>query len=148
MSTWTGKLRGLWHRPKRDDGTAPYQRHERPGGERITAIGKNLFPTVSRQARWLRLHARTLADGVCSGMHRSHRHGAGVEFGGQRPYVTGDDLRWIDRRALMRHDRLMVRLFETETDRGLHLLVDATASMGFAGSDAPCSKIDYAAVLA
>jgi len=48
----------------------------------------------------------------------------------------------------MRHDRLTVRLFETETDRGLHLLLDATASMGFRGKDAPSAKIGFAALLA
>ena len=47
-------------------------------------------------------------------MHRSVRRGAGVEFGGQRPYVPGDDLRFLDRRSLMRHDRLMVREFESQ----------------------------------
>ena len=57
----------------------------------------------------------------------------GVEFGGQRPYVPGDDLRFFDRRALLRHDKLMVREFETETDRALWLCLDATASMSFRG---------------
>ena len=96
----------------------------------------------------LRLHARTIADGVFAGTHRSRRRGPGVEFGGHRPYVPGDDLRWIDRHALMRHDRLTVRLFETETDRSVHLLLDATASMSFRGSRAPTTKIGFAALLA
>ncbi len=60
--------------------------------------------------------------------------GSGVEFGGYREYVPGDDLRWLDRRSLLRHDRLVVRQFETETDRTLSLLVDASASMGYRGS--------------
>jgi uncharacterized protein (DUF58 family) len=62
--------------------------------------------------------------------------------------VPGDDLRWIDRHALMRHDRLMVREFETETDRALHLIVDATSSMAFRGSRGPGSKVAYAALVA
>ena len=45
----------------------------------------------------LRLRARSIADGVYAGAHRSTRRGPGVEFGGHRPYVPGDDLRWIDR---------------------------------------------------
>ncbi len=96
----------------------------------------------------LRLRARSVAEGIFAGSHRSRRHGPGVEFGGHRPYVQGDDLRWIDRHALMRHDRLIVRMFETETDRGLHLLVDATASMGFRGDAAPGAKVGYAALIA
>ncbi|MCC6553346.1 MAG: DUF58 domain-containing protein [Polyangiaceae bacterium] len=96
----------------------------------------------------LRLRARAVAEGIFSGMHRSLRKGAGVEFGGQRPYVPGDDLRFFDRRALLRHDRLMVREFETETDRALWLVVDATASMSYRGPGAPGAKLAYAALIA
>ena len=96
----------------------------------------------------LRLRARSVAEGVFAGLHRSRRRGPGVEFGGHRPYVPGDDLRWIDRHALMRYDRLMVRLFETETDRGLFLLLDATASMGFRGKQSPTAKVGFAALIA
>jgi uncharacterized protein (DUF58 family) len=81
-------------------------------------------------------------------MHRSARRGAGVEFGGYREYVPGDDLRWLDRRSLLRHERLIVRQFETETDRALCLLVDASASMGFRGAKAPGAKLAFAGVLA
>ncbi|WP_437647961.1 DUF58 domain-containing protein [Sorangium sp. So ce362] len=96
----------------------------------------------------LRLKSRAVAEGVYAGMHRSIRKGAGVEFGGQRPYVPGDDLRFFDRRALLRHDRLMVREFETETDRALWLCVDATASMSYRGQRAPGAKLAYAALIA
>jgi uncharacterized protein (DUF58 family) len=96
----------------------------------------------------LRLRARSVAEGVYAGGHRSARRGPGVEFGGHRPYVPGDDLRWIDRHALMRHDRLIVREFETETDRALYLLVDATASMGFRGKGAASAKVAFAALIA
>jgi uncharacterized protein (DUF58 family) len=96
----------------------------------------------------LRIRARQVADGVYAGMHRSAKRGAGVEFGGYREYVPGDDLRWLDRRSLLRHDRLVVRQFETETDRALCLLVDASASMGFRGKRAPGAKIAFASLVA
>jgi hypothetical protein len=48
----------------------------------------------------LRLRARVVAEGVYAGAHRSARRGAGVEFGGHRPYVPGDDLRWLDRASI------------------------------------------------
>ena len=41
----------------------------------------------------LRLKARSVADGVYAGSHKSPRKGSGVEFGGHRAYVPGDDLR-------------------------------------------------------
>ncbi|HEY8041977.1 MAG TPA: DUF58 domain-containing protein [Polyangiaceae bacterium] len=96
----------------------------------------------------LRLRARQVAEGVYAGVHRSARRGAGVEFGGYREYVPGDDLRWLDRRSLLRHERLVVRQFETETDRALCLVVDASASMSFRGPRAPGAKIAFAAVVA
>jgi uncharacterized protein (DUF58 family) len=96
----------------------------------------------------LRLVARSVADGVYAGAHRSARRGTGIEFGGHREYVPGDDLRFVDRRALMRHERLLVREFETETDRTLRLIVDASASMGFRSSRAPGAKLAFAAVVA
>jgi uncharacterized protein (DUF58 family) len=62
--------------------------------------------------------------------------------------VPGDDLRWLDRRSLLRHERLVVRQFETETDRALCLLVDASASMGFRGPGAPGAKLAFASLVA
>ena len=96
----------------------------------------------------LRLLARELAHGLYSGAHRSTRRGAGVEFGGFREYTVGDDLRWLDRRSLLLYDRTIVRQFETETDRSVFLLVDATASMRYRGSRALASKYAYASALA
>jgi uncharacterized protein (DUF58 family) len=96
----------------------------------------------------LRLRARLVAEGVYAGAHRSARRGAGVEFGGHRQYTPGDDLRWLDRRSLLRHDRLLVRQFETETDRALRLVIDATASMKYRGSLAPGAKLAFGALVA
>ena len=96
----------------------------------------------------LRLRARQIAGGLYAGVHRSLRRGAGVEFGGHRNYVPGDDLRWLDRRALMRHGRLLIREFETETDRALCLIVDGSTSMRFRSERGAAAKLAYAAVLA
>lgn len=96
----------------------------------------------------LRLKARSVADGVYAGSHKSPRKGSGVEFGGHRAYVPGDDLRYIDRHALMRHDDLLIREFETETDRDLWLFVDASKSMSYTGPGGPGPKYGFAALLA
>lgn len=115
--------------------------------------GPNQVSGVKQAIDWgelapLHLRARLVADGVFAGAHRSARRGAGVEFAGHRVYVPGDELRFIDVRASMRHERIVVRHFETETERALRLVVDATASMGFRGKGAPASKYAYAALLA
>src|SRR5581483_8976809 len=96
----------------------------------------------------LRIRARLVAEGVYAGAHRSARRGAGIEFGGHREYVPGDDLRWLDRRSLLRHDHLLVRQFETETDRALRLVVDATGSMSYRGTRGQGAKLAYAALVA
>ncbi len=96
----------------------------------------------------LALRARAIAEGAYTGAHRSARKGSGVEFGGHRNYVPGDDLRRLDRHALMRHSRLMVREFETETERHVYLLLDATRSMGYRSEAAPGAKLAFAALLA
>jgi uncharacterized protein (DUF58 family) len=109
--------------------------------------------SLSQRLDWaalarLRLAAQRVADGAWIGMHESRRRGAGLEFAGHRSYVPGDDLRWLDQRALLRHERLLIKQFETETERPLRLLVDATASMGFRSENAPSSKLDFAALMA
>lgn len=112
--------------------------------------GEGLLPLDWGALAPLRLRAAIVAEGVYAGAHRSTRRGAGIEFGGQRPYVPGDDLRFLDRRSLMRHDRLMVREFETDTERALWLALDSSASMGFRGSSGAArgAKLAYSALLA
>ena len=82
--------------------------------------------------------------GSVKGERRSPRKGISVEFSDYRAYGIGDDLRYVDWNIYARLDRLHVKLFVDEEDLCLHLLVDASASMGFG---AP-SKLDYAVRLA
>jgi uncharacterized protein (DUF58 family) len=96
----------------------------------------------------LRLNAQRLADGAFAGAHKSQRRGSGVEFDGHRDYVPGDDLRRLDFRALMRHGRLLIRQFESETERRLCLMLDCTRSMAFKSEQAPAAKLAFAALLA
>jgi uncharacterized protein (DUF58 family) len=108
---------------------------------------------IARSVDWgklapLRLRARALAEGIYAGAHKSKRRGAGIEFGGFREYYPGDDLRWLDRRSLLLRDKPLLRQFETETDRALRLIVDATASMGYKSKTARGAKYAYAALLA
>src|SRR6187455_2765373 len=109
--------------------------------------------SLSQRLDWaalgrLRLAARRVADGAWVGSHESRRRGAGLEFAGHRSYVPGDDLRWLDQRALLRHERLLIKQFETETERPVRLVVDATASMGFRSEPSALSKLDFAALIA
>ncbi len=88
----------------------------------------------------LSIVSRKLTAGQAKGERRSVRRGAGVEFQDYRPYVVGDDLRYVDWNVYCRLDRLILKLFVEEEDLCLHLLLDGSASMGFG---APV-KFDYA----
>ncbi len=88
----------------------------------------------------LSIVSRRVVTGRAKGERRSFRKGAGVEFQDYRPYVMGDDLRYVDWNIYSRLDKLLLKLFVEEEDLCLHLLVDGSASM--AVGEPP--KLDYA----
>src|SRR5258706_46120 len=96
------------------------------------------------QLERLSLLSRRSFRGRVKGERRSPRKGISVEFSDYRPYGVGDDLRYVDWNVYARLDRLYLKLFVDEEDLCLHLLVDASASMGFGEP----SKLDYSARLA
>jgi uncharacterized protein (DUF58 family) len=110
-----------------------------------TATRASFFtPEFLAQLERLSLLSRRTFRGGVKGERRSPRRGHSVEFADYRAYGHGDDLRYVDWNIYGRLDRLHVKLFVDEEDLCLHLLVDASASMGFG---AP-SKLDYAVRLA
>ena len=70
------------------------------------------------------------------GERRSNRRGASLEFADYREYTAGDDLRYVDWKAYARLEKLFVKLFIAEEDLGIHLLLDASESMDYAGENA------------
>jgi uncharacterized protein (DUF58 family) len=48
----------------------------------------------------------------------------------------------------MRHGKLLVREFETETDRAVRLLIDASQSMAYRSARAPGAKLAFGALVA
>ncbi len=99
----------------------------------------------------LGLAARLVVEGLFSGQHRSPRKGFSVEFAEHRDYTPGVDLRHLDWKVLARRDRLYVKQYEEQTSLRLHLMLDASASMGFGGAENPehsHSKFDFAQLCA
>ena len=96
------------------------------------------------QLERLTLLSRRSFRGRVKGERRSPRKGISVEFSDYRQYGVGDDLRYVDWNVYARLDRLYLKLFVDEEDLCLHLLVDASASMGFGEP----SKLAYSARLA
>jgi len=94
----------------------------------------------------LELVAKTVVEGFLTGLHRSPRFGFSQEFAEYRPYVPGDDPRFVDWNVYARTGRIYLKQYKGETNTSLLLLVDASASMGHGA--APATKIEYARFLA
>jgi uncharacterized protein (DUF58 family) len=105
-----------------------------------------LDPATLARLGSLELKARTVVEGFLSGLHRSPFKGFSVEFAEYRQYLPGDDLSTIDWKVYARSDRYYVKKFEEETNLDCHLLLDVSASMGYASG--AISKLRYGSMLA
>jgi uncharacterized protein (DUF58 family) len=90
-----------------------------------------LDPELLMRLIQLRFVARRRVEGRFVGRHGSGRYGSSLDFVDYRPYVAGDDPRWVDPHTSARLGRLLVRLFEAEEETALRIVLDCSASMGF-----------------
>ena len=90
--------------------------------------------------------ARLLVEGYIMGMHKSPFKGSSIEFVEHRQYYPGDEIRHIDWRAYGKTGKYYIKEYEDETNLRCYLVVDASGSMGYAGST--ISKYVYAQYLA
>jgi uncharacterized protein (DUF58 family) len=79
-----------------------------------------------------------------TGPRKSIAVGRGLTFKEHRIYSPGDDIRLIDWKVFARTDDLYIKTFEEERNLTAHIIMDASASMGFGK---PISKFDYASML-
>ncbi len=75
--------------------------------------------------------SRKILQGKLQGERRSKRRGQSVEFADHRPYVVGDDLRFVDWNIYGRLDQLFLKLFLEEQDMTIHIAMDTSSSMRF-----------------
>jgi len=68
--------------------------------------------------------------GLDRGEHTSWRSGPSLEFLDYRKYHIGDDFRYIDWNVFGRLDKLFIKLFRSEENQGIHILLDTSRSMG------------------
>jgi uncharacterized protein (DUF58 family) len=106
-----------------------------------------LDPAVIARLGTMELRARTIVEGFLSGLHRSPYKGFSVEFAEYRQYLPGDDLSTLDWKVYARSDRFYVKKFEEETNVDCHVLLDTSASMGYASKGA-VTKLAYGSFLA
>ena len=120
-----------------------------------------LEPAVLARIGTLELRARTIVEGFLSGLHRSPFRGFSVEFAEYRQYIAGDDISSIDWKVYARSDRYYVKKFEEDTNLDCYVLLDVSASMGYASQPSTklgkprgplegqgLSKLEYASMLA
>ena len=72
-------------------------------------------------------------DGRYVGRHRSVKRGRSQTFEDHRPYVAGDDVRDVDWKLYARSDKLYVKRYEMHAQLAVHMVLDASASMTYAG---------------
>jgi uncharacterized protein (DUF58 family) len=94
----------------------------------------------------LELAAKTVVDGFVTGLHRSPDFGFSQEFAEYSAYTPGDDMRLVDWNVYARTERMYLKRFRGETNCYITLLLDASASMGYASH--AVKKMDYARFLA
>lgn len=90
-----------------------------------------LDPDFMRRLDSLDVMSRKILQGKLQGERRSKRRGQSVEFADHRPYVAGDDLRFVDWNIYGRLEQLFLKLYLEEQDLTVHIVVDASASMSF-----------------
>ncbi len=108
---------------------------------------QNKYFAPERLARLgdMQLVARTVVEGYVSGLHKSPFKGHSNEFAAYRQYMPGDDLKHFDWKVYARTDKKYVREYEEETNMTCTLLLDCSASMGFASSG--LNKLAYGCYL-
>ena len=106
----------------------------------------SLDPALMARVGSLELIARTVVEGFLVGLHRSPFKGFSAEFSEYRQYLPGDDPARIDWKVVARSDRYYIKRFEKDTNLDCHLLLDVSASMGYASR--AVTKLQYGTFLA
>jgi len=112
----------------------------------VAGEARFIGPAIVARLGTIDLKARTIVEGFLTGLHRSPYKGFSVEFAEYRQYLPGDDLATLDWKVYARSDRHFVKKYEEETNLACHLLLDVSASMGYASG--AVTKLQYGSYLA
>jgi uncharacterized protein (DUF58 family) len=77
------------------------------------------------------------------GQQESPDVGEGLTFADYRRYVPGDDVRLVDWKVYARTGEVYIKQYEAERNLTVHVLIDASASMGFGEGQA--NKFEFGA---
>jgi uncharacterized protein (DUF58 family) len=94
-------------------------------------LAELLDPAFMARLDQLDMVSRKILQGKLQGERRSKRTGHSVEFADHRPYVAGDDTRFVDWNIYGRLNQLFLKLFLEEQDLTVHIAFDGSRSMQF-----------------
>lgn len=123
---------------------SPFPEGPPPASSRPTRVDDLIDGRLMARLDQLDVVSRRIFNGRVQGERRSKRRGQSVEFADFRPYVAGDDLRFVDWNIYGRLDRLFLKIFLEEEDLSLIIAIDASASMNWGDP----SKFEFARRLA
>lgn len=92
-------------------------------------LSQLLDPAFMARLDRLDVTSRKILQGKMQGERRSKRRGQSVEYADHRPYVVGDDLRYVDWNIYGRLDQLFLKLFLEEQDLTVHVAFDISRSV-------------------
>ncbi|MCM8819241.1 MAG: DUF58 domain-containing protein [Candidatus Omnitrophica bacterium] len=109
---------------------------------------------VLRQIRRIQITTSKLVSTVFSGQYKSVFKGKGIEFNEVRPYIFGDDVRFIDWNATARLGQPFIKKFVEERELTVMLLLDVSGSFYFGTTNKLkrelaaeiCSALGYLAI--
>ena len=99
-----------------------------------------------RRIRRIQIRTRTILESGVVGAYHSVFKGRGIAFEEVRPYIPGDDIRFIDWNVTARMNEAYVKLFSEEREMTVLLVVDMSASGRFGSRER--EKRDLAAEIA
>jgi len=94
---------------------------------------------IYSQVKRLEIETNRILDSSFAGEYNSAFKGLGIEFEEVRPYIEGDDVRFIDWNVTAKMNHPYVKVFREERELSTFLLVDRSASMRF-GSESETKK--------
>jgi len=86
---------------------------------------------IYSQVKRLEIETNRIINAEISGNYLSAFKGRGIEFDEVRPYIEGDDVRFIDWNVTARMNEPFIKIFREERELTVFLIVDMSASLSF-----------------
>ena len=120
--------------PRASSAPPPLPTQVKKSDSKETIMAKSLLNEAElAHYKNLTVFAKTLVESHFSGKHKSPDIGGGGEFIEFKHYEPGLSVEAIDWKIFAATKKLLIRTYREETDMAIHLLVDASGSMGFLG---------------